>query len=286
MARALWKGSISFGLVNVPVLLHTAEARANEIEFTLLDKDGLQPVHYERVDGEGRVVPFADIVKGYRHADGRYIVLTDEDFARANVEATQTVDILDLVRADEIAPYFYDTPYYLVPQKSGIKGYALLREVLAKSGYVAVSKVVIRTRQHIAALIPRGRLLVLDVLRYAYELREPEDLELPGSDLAELGITDREVAAAESLVEAMVEPWDAARYHDTYHDDLLKMIEEKAATGVTRPAPPRPAAAQSNVVDIMGLLKQSVDDAKKRRAAGEVGRARTRRPVARKAADE
>jgi DNA end-binding protein Ku len=271
MARALWKGSISFGLVNVPIMLYPGVARAEEIQFTLLDSEDLRPIHYQRVTDDGRAVGWDDIVKGYEYADGNYVVLTDEDLARANVKATQTVDIIDFVKADEIAPFYYDTPYHLAPQKAGMKGYALLRDALARTGYVGIAKIVIRTRQRLAALIPRGRLLVLEVLRYEYELREPVQDELPGDDPEELGITAREVEMAESLLAAMAEPWDPARYKDTYHDDLLAMIKEKAA-GKMPEEPPKPEVRAAKVIDIMPLLKQSLEEAKKGRPQAKSGR--------------
>src|SRR5688572_18670661 len=181
MPRALWRGAITFGLVNIPVALHSAEKR-NKLDLTLLDRRNFAPVGYKRVNKEtGREVGWEQIVKGYEYEKGSYVALSEEDFKRANVEATQTVDIQAFVDAADIAPIYFDTPYYLSPDKRGAKGYALLRETLRKSGKAAIANVVIRTRQHVAVLLPKEDMLVLNTLRYADEVRSTEDYELPGN---------------------------------------------------------------------------------------------------------
>jgi DNA end-binding protein Ku len=267
MSRSIWKGDISFGLVTIPVSLHPAEER-NELAFHLLDGRDMAPIKQERVNSvTGETVPWEDIVKGYEYEAGRYVVVTDEDFRAADVEATRTVDVLAMVRAEEISTLYYDHPYYLAPaSKAARKPYAILRDTLAKTGYVGVASIVIRTRQHLAALMPLGDALVLDILRYPYEIRSAEDLELPGSDPAELGVSDAEMNLASQLVEAMVGPWNPSAYRDTYRESLLALIKRKVETGEVL-APPvaeeRPAAGE--VIDIMSLLKRSLDE---RRAAG------------------
>src|SRR5690606_25953408 len=170
MPRGLWKGAISFGLVNVPVELFSAEKRSTELDLTMLDRRDLAPVGYKRYNkATGEDVPWSEIVKGYEYEDGKYVVLSEEDFRRANVEATKTVDIQAFVDAGEVPPLYFETPYYLVPGKRGEKAYALLREALKKAGRIGIATVVIRTRQYLAALIPYGDLLLMNTIRYAAE---------------------------------------------------------------------------------------------------------------------
>jgi DNA end-binding protein Ku len=261
MPRALWKGAISFGLVNIPVSLHSAEKR-NRLDFTLLDRRNFAPVGYKRVNKEtGREVAWENIVKGYEHEDGSYVALSEEDFKRANVEATQTVDIMAFVDAADIDPIYYDTPYYLSPAKRGEKGYALLRGTLKKSGKAAVASVVIRTRQYVAVLLPMDEMLVLHTLRYADEIRPIEDYDLPG----EVRARGREVDMALRLVKEMSEQWKPRKYHDTYRDDLLARIKEKVKAGATREiTEPEEGAREpkksAEVIDLMALLKRSVEE--------------------------
>jgi DNA end-binding protein Ku len=259
MARAIWKGSISFGLVNIPVGLYSAESR-DEISFKMLDKKTMSPIHYKRIAEEsGKEVPWEETVKGYEFSKGQYVVLSDEDLKRAAPEATQTIDIVDFVDLDEISPLYFDKPYYLAPDKKGSKAYALLRETLRRTGKVGIAKVVIRTRQYLAAVVARGDVLTLELMRYAHELRDPEDLDVPRG---KQGVTDREIDMAERLVEGMVSEWDPEKYKDDYRRDLMKMIEERVESGQleasAEPAP-KPHRAASNVVDLMALLKQSVE---------------------------
>jgi len=268
MPRAMWKGTISFGLVTIPVGLFSAVA-AKDTAFHMLDGADMTPVHNKRVNAAGEEVPWERVVKGHELPDGRWVVLTDEDFAAANVKATSTIDVLGAVCADEVAPQFFDTPYYLAPEGPGAKPYALLREALKRAGRVAVAQIVIRSRQRLCALIPQGDLLLLDVMRYPYELRATDELELPGSDLDALGVTEAEVQLAEQLVRTIETDWDPARYTDTYHDDLLALIERKAAgeaIEIAEPVAEQPGAA---VVDIAELLKRSVEDARAARASGQ-----------------
>lgn len=287
MPRALWNGSISFGLVNVPVTLLPGDRR-EELKFHLLDRRDRSPVHYVRVNEHtGEEVPWEEIVKGFEYEKDRYVVLSDEDFRSANVKATETIEILDFVRADDVDPRYFDTPYYLEPRKEGKKAYALLRETLLSQGHIGIATVVIRTRQHLAALIPQGDMLLLQLLRFAHELRDPGALDLPSGDLAELDVGEKELAVARQLVDAMVAEWDPQRYHDTYRDDLLALVREKAERGEGQPAPQAADAtmepgATGQVVDIMGLLKRSVEQARndrddaRRVRSGKLGRGRKR----------
>jgi len=260
MPRELWKGAIRFGLVHIPVSLYPAEDR-QELSFTMLDKRDLQPVGYKRYNkSTGDEVAFEDIVKGYEYEDGHFVTLDKDDFRRANVEATQTVDIVGFVDRHDIPPYYLESPYYLAPGKNGDKGYALLREVLDKQGKVAVATVVIRTRQHIAMVYARHNVLVLNTLRYDNELRPTKGLEVP-KDLKDAKVQPNEMKMAERLIDDMTIPWDPSRYHDTYRDDLLKMIEEKAA-GHTRKMP-KARAPKAEIVDFARLLERSLSQRKR-----------------------
>ena len=279
MPRELWKGAIRFGLVHIPVSLYPAEDR-QELSFTMLDKRDLQPVGYKRYNkSTGDEVAFEDIVKGYEYEDGHFVTLDKDDFRRANVEATQTVDIVGFVDRHDIAPYYLESPYYLAPGKNGDKGYALLREVLDKQGKVAVATVVIRTRQHIAMVYARHNVLVLNTLRYESELRPTKGLEVP-KDLKDAKVQPNEMKMAERLIDDMTIPWDPSRYHDTYRDDLLKMIEEKAA-GHTRKMP-KARAPKAEIVDFARLLERSLSQRKRGASVAandeEAGESAPRRP--------
>jgi DNA end-binding protein Ku len=262
MPRSLWKGAISFGLVNIPVVLYSAENR-NSFDLTMLDRRDMKPVGFKRYNKDtGKDVPWEEIVKGYEYEKERYVVLTEEDFRRANVEATQTVDILHFVDAEEISPTYFETPYYLAPDKRGEKGYALLRETLKKTNKVGIATVVIRTRQYIAALIPRDDVIVLNTLRYANELKAVKDVDVPSNNLKTAGVTPREIEMAAKLVEEMADSWKPEKYRDTYHEDLMNLIEKRIKAGrtefVTEPEQEEEQPKQAEVIDLMTLLKRSV----------------------------
>ncbi len=256
MPRELWKGAIQFGLVHIPVSLYPAD-QSEELSFTMLDRRDLQPVGYKRYNkATGEEVPYEQIVKGYEYEDGRYVTLEKGDFKRANVEATQTVEIVGFVDAGKVAPYYLEAPYYLAPGKHGDKGYALLREVLERTGKVAIANVVIRTRQHIAMLYPHDNVVVLNTLRYQNELRPADDLDVP-KDLKGAKVQPNEIKMAERLIEDMKIDWNPKQFHDTYRDDLMKMIEEKAA-GHVREAPKKRAPREADVIDFAKLLEKSL----------------------------
>lgn len=287
MARAIWKGSISFGLVNIPVGLYSAESR-DEIHFKLLDRRNMSPIHYKRVNEEsGREVPWDETVRGYEFADGKYVALTDADLKRAAPEATQTIDILGFVDLEDISPLYFDKPYYLAPDKKGAKSYALLREVQRRTGKAGIAKVVIRTRQYLAAVVARGDVLTLELMRYAHELRDPKDLDVPHG---KQGVSDRELQMAERLVEGMVEKWDPEKYKDDYRQDLMKMIKERVEAGEleasSEPAPKREKPAGGQVVDLMALLKSSLEGGGKKpakKSARKPARKTARKPAHRAA---
>lgn len=271
MPHAIWKGAISFGLVTIPVTLYPAEER-RDLSFRLLDRRDLTPVKQRRVNERtGEVVAWEDTAKGYEIEEGRFVVVTDEDFRAADVEATQTIDVIAAVCASEIDPAYFDKPYHLEPTRAGRKAYALLRETLRGTERVALAKVVIRTRQHLAALVPRGPLLMLELLRYPHELRSSDALDLPAEGTADAGLTSDELAMAAQLVETISRPFDplAEEYRDTYRDALLALIERKAAGGevsspVTTEEPGEREGAE--VVDIASLLRASLEAARAREA--------------------
>lgn len=291
MPRVLWKGAISFGLVHIPVGLYSAEKR-NNFDLTMLDRRNMKPVGFKRYNKEtGEDVPWDQIVKGYEYEKERYVVLTDEDFRRANVEATQTIDILRFVEGKEITPMYFETPYYLAPDRRGEKGYALLRETLKHTHKVGIANVVVRTRQYVAALIPVDEVIVMNTLRYADEVRAADELDVPPKNLKAAGVTPRETDMAVKLVEEMTGGWNPEDYRDTYHEDLLKLIDKRIKAGETEIISTAEAQeaeeepSRGNVVDLMALLKQSVQDkAKGRRFASTQSRAarsdRSRRKIA------
>ena len=266
--RAIWKGSINFGLVNIPAALYTAEA-SNDLDFDLLDRRDFSPIHYKRVNAKtGEEVPWEQIIKGYQYKKGDYVALTEQDFTNANVEATQSIDIMNFVDASEISPIYFDKPYYLEPLKAGRHAYALLREVLTKSGKVAIAKVVIRTRQHIAAVMVQDEVLVLNLLRFPTELRDASGLDLPESGSKNgAAFSSQELKMAEHLVEMMSGEWNPEQYHDEYREDLLKLIDKKIKSGQTKEIQTEEAPRRERpgkVVDIMHLLRQSVDQGRKK----------------------
>lgn len=264
MSHSLWSGAISFGLVNIPVILHSAENR-NSFNLTMLDRRDIKPVGMKRYNKEtNKEVEWNDIVKGYEYEKGRYVILTEEDFKRANVKATQTIDIVAFVDAEEVAPTYFETPYYLAPDKRGEKGYALLRETLKATNKIGIATVVIRTRQYLAALIPTGDLVVLNTLRYENELKSAKDLEMPSGNLKGSGVSPREIDMAKRLVEEMTDQWKPTAYRDTYHEDLLSLIDKRIKAGQTEIITEAAAdenenkPARGEVIDLMALLKRSV----------------------------
>jgi DNA end-binding protein Ku len=269
MARVLWKGAISFGLVNIPVGLYAAERR-NELSFAMLDRRNLAPVGYKRFNKEnGKEVPWEQVVKGYEYKDGRYVVLSDADFQAANVEATQTVDILQFVDPAQIPFTLYETPYCLAPDKRGEKGYVLLRETLTRAAKVAVAQVVIRTRQSLAVLAPLERVLVLNTLRWPDELRSPKELDLPEPRAISLHSAERQMALR--LVEEMTRDFDPKLYHDTYREDVMARVKAKIKAGetevITQPQSEQRAPHKAEVIDLMALLKRSVEQGGRKHAA-------------------
>jgi DNA end-binding protein Ku len=252
--RSIWKGSISFGFVNIPIAVYPA-TRREELKFRLLRESDMSPVNYKRVaEADGKEVPWEHIVKGYEYEKGKFVVLKDEDFRRVDLESTQTVDIIDFVEVIDIDPVFFDKPYYLEPQKGGEKAYVLLREALERTGKVGIAKVVIRTRQHLAAVKPLNKVLVLEIMHFAEELTKATSLKIPGS--VEVG--KKEMDMATTLVNSLTDKWDPAKYTDEYRAALLKLIHEKVESGGKTPPPKGHARKPTNVIDLVAVLQKSL----------------------------
>jgi DNA end-binding protein Ku len=264
MPRALWKGVLTFGLVSIPVELFPAEDR-KQFKFSMLDKRDFSPVGYKRYSKKtSKEVEWKNVVKGYEYEADQYVVLSDEDFKRANVKASQTVEIQSFVAESDIAPEFFDTPYYLVPGKNGDKVYALLRETLRSTKRMAVAQFVLRSTQHLAAIRVSGRALILLTLRYSSELRKTSEFDFPAEKMAAARITTKEVGLAKRLIDDMSAKWNPDKFKDTYHNDLMKRIKDKIKKGQTREitqpsdegvSAPRPG----NVIDLTALLKRSIE---------------------------
>jgi DNA end-binding protein Ku len=258
--RAIWKGSISFGLVNIPIALYPATKR-EEFKFRLLRAKDLSPVNYKRVaEKDGKEVPWDEIVKGYEYEKGKYVVLKDEDFQRVDLEATQTVDIQDFVELEEIDPMYFYKPYYLEPQKGGDKAYVLLREALESTKKVGIAKVVIKTRQYLAGVKPEDGALILELMHFAEELADPGKLHLPKN--IEPG--KRELDMAKALIGSMSSKWNPEKYHDDYREALMEVIEEKVeAGGKEIEEKPRKAPTPTKVIDLVSVLQQSLHESGK-----------------------
>jgi DNA end-binding protein Ku len=269
MAHAIWSGSINFGLVTIPVKLFTA-VKTDELSFNLLHAKDEGRIKYERVCSvDGKPVPWDEIVKGYEYEKGEYVILTDEDFKRVNPEATQSVDILEFVELDKISPMFFDKPYYLEPTKQGRHAYALLRETLEHTNRVAIARVVIRTKEYIAAVKPIDGALVLELMHWSSEIVPTNTLEIPSRDK----LPEQELKMARMLVDTMsVDDFEPEKFSNKYHDELLTMIEARAE-GKELPKPKK-APARAKVVNLMDVLAQSLEESKKRRTAGN-GKATT-----------
>ena len=275
----MWKGAITFGLVTVPVSLHSATERQAEIHFRLLHKKDASPIDYRRYCSEENVqVEWRDIVKGYEYDKGRFVVMTEADFDKARIPATQTIDIQDFVPASEIDFAHFDAPYWLEPERAGRKGYALLREALAESGRVAIGTLVLRQREHLVAIRPAGNALMLTTMRFANEIRPSEGLDVA----TDVKIDPREKKLAAQLIDTLAGPWQPDKYHDTYTETLKGAIEQKLEGKEIQVAP---AGKPPKVVDLMEALQQSLKEGRRppakangRRAAEAPAAARARRP--------
>lgn len=257
MQRAIWRGTIRFGLVQIPVGLHGAAER-DALRFDLLDRRDMSPIGYRRINKRtGEPVAWADVVKGYEYADGRHVAVEPQDFERANVAATRTIDILRFIDLAELDVLYFERPYYVVPDEAGERAYVLLREALRRQRKVGLARVVIRTREHLAALLVRGEALVLEQLRWPDELAPTSSLDLPR--LGARDVSAPELRLAERLIAETTGPFAPGELHDTYREDLMRLIHRKVDEGDRPRAEPPPLPADSTeVVDIMMLLRRSL----------------------------
>jgi DNA end-binding protein Ku len=277
MAHAIWTGSINFGLVTIPVKLQTA-IRTNDLRFNFLHKkDEGRINNVRRCSIDGEEVSYDEIVRGYEYEKGKYVILEQADFDRVNPEATQSVDIVQFVELSEINPMYFDKPYYLEPEKRGRHAYALLREALKAANKVGIARVVIRSREHLAALKPNGDALVLELMHFADEIVDQSSLDFPEREKPH----ENEMKVAKMLIDTMSEPFDAEAFHDKYREELLAMIEARAA-GKEAPKAKAPVRSHDNVVNLMDVLQKSLEESKKQRGAQGAESASERREAAKK----
>jgi DNA end-binding protein Ku len=288
--RALWKGAITFGLVHIPVALHSATVETG-IDFDWLDKRSMDPVGYKRINKKtGKEIDKENIVKGIEYEDGQYVVLTDEEIKAAYPKATQTIEIESFVPLTEIPFVYLDRPYYLSPVGKGDKVYALLRETLLKTGHAGISRVVIQTKQHLAALVATGPALVLNLLRWGEAVRTWEDLNLPAPGTKGVGLKERELEMAEQLVGDMSGHWDPERFKDSFSEEVMSLVHQKVKAGQTehviQPEALEEGPAATNIVDLTELLQRSLrkggDKAEAKPAAKPARRAAKAKPASKR----
>lgn len=266
MARPIWTGFLSFGLLNVPVSLMSGERRM-DLSFRMLDARNKQPIRYERVNAEtGEEVPWKDIVKAFEYDKGSYVVIEKEDIAAAAPETHESIDVEAFVNAKSIGLRFFEKPYILVPGKKAEKGYVLLRETLRDTGKVGIARVVIRTREYICAVMPEGDALVMILLRYPQELVAPEDYKLPQGGAADYRVAPKELEMAKQLIESMTSEWAPDDYQDEFRERLSEIIKKRvkqAGATTTFEEPEQREDAATNVVDFMSLLQKSLETNKR-----------------------
>jgi DNA end-binding protein Ku len=272
--RPTWKGSISFGLVYIPIAVYPA-TRSESLSFRQLRRTDLSPIKYKKVaEADMKEVATDQIVKGYEYERGRYIVLTDEDFEKVKIESTHSIDITDFVDLDQVDPKFFYKPYFLEPGKGGEKAYALLHKALSGSGKIGIAKVVISNREYLAAVKPDGLFLILELMHFASEVLTPEELTRPTTTLSE-----KELKMAQTLVESMSSDWEPQKYRDEYRDAVMEMIEQKAKNKELPAAPAAAAPRTTNVVDLVKVLQESINrsqSVKVKRGGGGDGAGRRR----------
>jgi DNA end-binding protein Ku len=252
--RAIWSGALSFGLINIPVRLYSA-LQDHSLHFDLLHDKDLSPIRYARIcKADGKEIPWENIVKGYEYKKGDYVVLVDEDFKRADIKRTKSIDITDFVEEKEIDPIYYEKPYYLEPGKGADKAYVLLREAFKKSRKVAVARLVLHSREHMGIVKPHGNLLIFEQIRWAEELRLPDELSIP----EKVQTSPKEVAMALKLIDQLTSHFKPEDYHDAYTDELKEIIEQKAKGKKPKAKGKEPRKTPSK--DIMHLLKASLEN--------------------------
>jgi DNA end-binding protein Ku len=271
MARPIWTGTLSFGLLNIPIRLMSGEKRT-DLHFRMLDSRDNAPVKYERVNGDtGEEVPWKDVVKAFEYRKGNYVILEDEDFRVAAPESHEAVEIAAFIDADAIGPEYYEKPYVLVPGKKAEKGYVLLRETLAETNKIGIAHVVVRTREYLSAVMAKGDALILVLMRYPQELVDIDDYEIPTGSAASHRVTKPEMQMARQLIESMATTWKPSDYKDEFRAKLHKAIEKRMKSkGVVKaPEEEAPEEATTNIVDFMDLLKKSLASNKRTPASAK-----------------
>ena len=259
----IWKGAVTFGLVNIPVELRSA-VRTDRLSFRMLHAADHSPIKYERIcEAEQEPVPWGEIVKGYEHEKGKFVVMTDEDFQAAAIESSRTIDILDFVKEAEIDPRYFDTPYYLLPTRGGEKAYALLREAVRESGTVGIGKVVIRQKQHLAAIKVVGDALLLEIMRFSHELVDATGMSFPSAE----GLRPQELQMAQQLIASLAEPFEPEKYTDDHRANLMKIIRAKMKGRKIEAKAPPEEAPETEVIDLMDRLRESLEQGRKGRDA-------------------
>lgn len=263
MRSNIWKGSISFGLLNIPVSLQSA-GEDKELHFSMIDERDLSHIKYKKINANtGKEVPSAHVVKAFEYKPDQFVVMTDKDFQKANVKATKTIDIEDFVAVDDVDVMLFEKPYYLAPQQGTEKGYFLLKEALESSRKVAIGKIVIRTKQHLSMIMPRGDYLVLEILRFAHEVKEVNEVHYLKDVNKRIKFSEKELKMAEDLIKGMTSKWKPEKYKDTYYDDIMKRVKAKVKQGkgkfIEEPEREEPLAESSNVVDLLPLLRKSIE---------------------------
>ncbi|MEO8938781.1 MAG: Ku protein [Burkholderiaceae bacterium] len=265
MPRIIWKGAISFGLVHIPVALYPASSESG-IDFDWLDKRSMDPVGYKRINKRtGKEIERDNIVKGVKQDDGDYVILSDDEIKAAYPKTTQTIEIEGFVHAPEIPFIYLEKPYFLEPMNKGEKVYALLREAMVSAGVIGIARVVMHTKEHLAALVPSGAGLVLNTLRWSNEIRDMGDLKLPAEGRKAANLKDAELKMAEQLIGDMTVAWDPGSYTDHFADAVRALIQQRVQAGKTEKVEPLEASdapAASNVIDLTALLKQSLGNRK------------------------
>ncbi|TDR44100.1 DNA end-binding protein Ku [Tahibacter aquaticus] len=284
MARPIWNGTLSFGLLHIPVAVMSGQ-RSVDLHFRMLDARNKKPVRYERVNADtGREVPWKDIVKAYEYRKGSYVVLEPQDIKSAAPESHETIDLETFVDATAIGPEYFEKPYYLIPGKRAEKGYVLLRQTLEKTGRIGIGRVVIRTREHLCAVIPRGKALLMNLLRYPAEVIAPEEFPLPATAQR---VSRNELAMAEKLVESLSGEWKPDDFRDEFRERLQKVIDQRLKNKKTvdlETEHEAPEEKATNVVDFVSLLKQSLADNKRTPATKSAAKKPAAKKSSRKAA--
>jgi DNA end-binding protein Ku len=280
---AIWKGSITFGLVSIPVELRSA-VRTDNISFRMLHEEDLSPIKYERVcSAEGEPVPWGEIVKGYEYTKGKYVVMTDQDFKAAALESSKVIDIIDFVKEDEVDPRYFETPYFLLPTKGGEKAYALLREAIRNTGSIGIGKIIMRQTQHLAGVKVVGDAIVLEIMRFENELVDIGDFSFPPA----ANVRPQEIQMAEQLIANLAEPFDPAKYTDDYRANLMRIIKAKMKGKKIKLEEPEREPQDAGVIDLMSRLRESLEQGKPKkegavRARRKTAAAREKKPPRRK----